>query len=139
MTSDVRFKMALKPGDIAARVGLDAQLLHLQCDEAGLPYLADFVHPWRENFFYLLAPLDMDDIDSEKTGRSEQEKRVAALLKWKARCGKEATYSALVSALLQNGNVERAEALCQHLRAATLEKGTCVSLATWLAVHVHSV
>ena len=114
----------LQPSDIAARVGLDAQLVYCECEEAGLPFLADFVHPWRENFYFLLSRVDMDDVEAENSGRTEQEKRVAALLKWKARCGKEATYSALVSALLQNGNVERAEALCQHLlRRTTLEKG----------------
>ena len=113
----------LQPSDIAARVGLDAQLVQRECEEAGLPFLADFVHPWRENFYFLLPRVDIDDVESENSGRTEQEKRVAALLKWKARCGKEATYSALISALLQNGNVERSEALCQHiLRRTTLEK-----------------
>ena len=100
---------------IAIRLGLDVKELEKSCDEALLPSLANFVHPWREVFAYLLAPLDLDDIDSENAGRSEQTKRLASLRKWKVKCGGKATYGVLITTLLNNGDVRNAENICQQL------------------------
>ena len=43
--------------------------------------------------------------------RSELEKRAAALRKWKARKGREATYGILLRAILDGGKVDQAELL----------------------------
>ena len=100
---------------IAAKVGLGAEELSKPCDDRLFPLLANFVHPWRLVFSSLLSEVDLDDIDQEKQSRSEQEKRVAALRKWKARKGHEATYDSLVKAVLDHGKVDQAEMLCQLL------------------------
>ena len=103
------------PKTIALRLGLDEKELNKSCDEALLPSLANFVHPWREVFAYLLAPIDLDDIDSENASHSEQTKRLASLRKWKVKCGAKATYGVLITSLLKNGDVQNAENICQHL------------------------
>jgi hypothetical protein len=79
--------------------------------------LADLVHPWREVFASLLTQVDLDDIDSENNGRSEQTKRNAALRKWKAKHGQGATYEILVRTLLNIGKVDQAETICGQLLA----------------------
>ena len=107
------------PEDIAARVGLDAKELDKPCEESLVPSLANFVHPWRLIFSYLLGQIDLDDVESENSGRSEQEKRLACLRKWKVRCGARATCGVIVNALLKNGNLEGAEGMCRHLQEIT--------------------
>ena len=103
------------PKTIAFRLGLDVKELDKSCDEFLLPFLANFVHPWREVFAYLLAPIDLDDIDSENAGRSEQTKRLAGLRKWKVKCGAKATYGVLIASLLKNGDVQNAENICLQI------------------------
>lgn len=105
--------LSLSPQEIAARVGLDVEELERQCEEGLLPFLADYVHPWRLVFCYLLAPIDLDDVDEEC--HSEQEKRLRCLRKWKARNGAGAKVGTLVETLLRNGNVDSAEAMCRRL------------------------
>ena len=102
---------------IAKKIGLGSEELNTPCEDFFLPLLANFVHPWREVFASLLMPVELDDIDSENNGRSEQEKRIAALRKWKARNGHGATYEILVMALLNIGKVDQAETICGQLLA----------------------
>ena len=100
---------------IAAKVGLGAEELSKPCEDCLFPLLANFVHPWRLVFSSLLNEVDLDDVEQETPSRSEQEKRVAALRKWKARKGREATYGVLLGAILDSGKVDQAELLCQLL------------------------
>ena len=100
---------------IAAKVGLGAEELSKPCEDCLFPLLANFVHPWRLVFSSLLNEVDLDDIDQENQSRSEQEKRAAALRKWKARKGHGATYGVLLGAILDGGKVDQAELLCQLL------------------------
>ena len=95
--------------------------------EALLPSLANFVHPWREVFAYLLAPIDLDDIDSENADRSEQTKRLASLRKWKVKCGAKATYVVLITSLLKNGDVQNAENICQQVMNSVKGSDGCHS------------
>ena len=118
------------PKTIALRLGLDVKEVHKSCDETLLPSLANFVHPWREVFAYLLAPIDLDDIDNENVGRSEQTKRLASLWKWKIKCGARATYGELITSLLKNGDVQNAENICQQLLEKRGENGGIYWLAT---------
>ena len=99
--------------DTAARFGLDSSHLNKPCSEAFFVSFSDHVNPWRVVFASLLSETDLNDIDSEQTGRSEQEKRLACLRKWKSRRGNGATFRAIIEAVLSTGNVDSAEALCQ--------------------------
>ena len=110
------------PKDIATRVGLDANELDKPCEESLLSSLANFVHPWRLILSCHLDQIDLDDVESENRGRSEQEKRLACLRKWKVRCGARATCGVIVNALLKNGNLEGAEGMCRHLQEITVTK-----------------
>ena len=102
---------------IAKQIGLGSEELNAPCEDSFFPLLASIIHPWREVFASLLTEVDLSDIDVENSGRSEQEKRIAALRKWKARNGQGATYEVLVRALLDIGKVDRAETLCGQLQA----------------------
>ena len=98
---------------IAAKVGLGADELSKPCEDCLFPLLANHVHSWRLVFSSLLSDIDLDDVD--KKNQSEQEKRVAALRKWKTRNGHGATYGILVKAILNSGRMDQAELLCQLL------------------------
>jgi hypothetical protein len=100
---------------IAAKVGLSAEELTKPCEDRFFALLANFIHPWRLVFSSLLGKVDLDDIDEENQSRSEQDKRVAALRKWKAREGREATYGVLLGAILDCGKVDQAELLCEQV------------------------
>ena len=103
---------------IATKAGLGAEELNRPCEDNLFASLANFVHPWRLVFSSLLSEMDLDDVDEENQSRSEQEKRVAALRKWKARKGREATYAVLLGVLLDSGKMDQAELLCEQLQVA---------------------
>ena len=111
------------PDDIAVKVGLRAELLALSCEENCFLSLSDFVDPWRLVFSDLFSSLDLKDIDTENSGVSEQEKRVASLRKWKSRYGAEATYRVIVQSTLKCGKVDNAEGICRQLLQASKQKG----------------
>ena len=73
-------------------------------------------------FAYLLCQTDLDDVDSEQTSRSEQEKRLACLRKWKTRRGDGATFRVVIEAVLYTGNVGGAEALCKIIAGRKMGK-----------------
>ena len=52
---------------------------------------------------------------TEHDGRNEAEKRLRMLQKWKETFAFKATYKMLVQALLDSGNAENAERVCQLL------------------------
>ena len=96
--------------DVANEVGLAADELSKPCDSSIIPSLADCFRQWKVIFGSLLSDLDLGDVDRENT--TEEEKRIAALRKWKARKGCGATYKILVDALLKKGERDQAENLC---------------------------
>ena len=51
--------------------------------------------------YTLLGDKDLEDVEAENIGRSEQEERLASLRKWKASCGNDATYAALMNAMVE--------------------------------------
>ena len=89
--------------EVANGVGLAAVELSKPCDNSIIPSLADCFSQWRVIFGYLLSELDLSDIDKENKNTREEEKRIAALRKWRDRNGREATYKILVDALLNRG------------------------------------
>ena len=105
----------VSPQDVAARIGLDTKELDKPCEESYLPSLAVFVHPHRLVFSRLLSPVDLDDVENENVGRSEEEKRLGCLRKWKTRHGSDATFKVIVQAVLLIGYVDKAEAICRQL------------------------
>ena len=119
----INMECIISPEDIAAKVGLRAELLDLSCEENCFVSLSDFVDPWRLVFADLLSSLDLKDIDTENRGASEQEKRVASLRKWKSRNGADATYRVIIQSAIKCGHVDNAEAICRQLlsQASRLE------------------
>ena len=99
--------------EVANEVGLAADELSKPCDSTVIPSLADCFSEWRVLFESLLSELDLDDVDKENA--TKEEKRIAALRKWKARNGSEATYKVLVGVLLKKGERYQAESLCKIL------------------------
>ena len=99
--------------DVANEIGLAADELSKPCENNQLSFLAIFFREWRVIFSSLLSEIDLGDVDREN--HTEQEKRIAALRKWKARKGDRATYEVLVDALLNNGEKDQAESLCKFL------------------------
>ena len=99
--------------DVAYLIGLSADELSKPCDSNIIPSLADCFSQWKVIFGSLLSDLDLSDVDKESS--TEEEKRIAALRKWKARNGCEATYKVLVDALLNRGERYQAENLCKIL------------------------
>lgn len=104
--------------DIANRNGLNTEDVDRPFDESLIPSLANYVHPWSLVFTFLLSEVDLSDIETENIGRSEHEKRIAALRKWKAANGHRATYRSLLQALLESGRTDHAESICDKLAAA---------------------
>ena len=99
--------------EVANEVGLAADELSKPCNDSIIPSLADCFSHWRVIFGSLLSELDLDDVDKENA--TEEEKRIAALRKWKAKNGSEATYKILVGVLLKKGERYQAESLCKIL------------------------
>jgi hypothetical protein len=99
--------------DVANGVGLAADELSKPCDRSIIPILADCFKEWRAIFGSLLSELDLNDINRNNT--IEEEKRIAALRKWKARNGCGATYKILAGVLLKYGERDQAESLCKIL------------------------
>ena len=108
-------KVNVSAEEVANEIGLAADELSKACDNNIIPSLADCFSQWRVIFGSLLSEIDLDDTDRENT--SEEEKRIAALRKWKARNGSEATYKVLVDALLNRGERYQAENLCRKIPA----------------------
>ena len=99
--------------EIAGRVGLLPETLDTPVKESAFLSIASFVDPWRLVFFEMLTPTDITDVDAEN--RSEQEKRVACLRKWKSMRGAEATYRVIIQSVVKCGHVDKAEAICRQL------------------------
>ena len=101
--------------EVANGVGLAAEELSKPCDSNIIPSLANCFSQWKVIFGSLLSELDLGDVDKENT--TEEEKRIAALRKWRDRNGREATYKVLVDALLNRGQRYQAENLCGKILA----------------------
>ena len=104
--------------EVANGVGLLADELSKPCDGSIIPSLADCFSQWRVIFGSLLSELDLGDVDRNKP--TEEEKRIAALRKWRDMNGSEATYKVLVDALLNRGERYQAENLCRKILADLL-------------------
>ena len=106
-------KVKVSAEEVANEIGLAADELSKPCDNNIIPSLADCFSQWEVIFGSLLNEIDLGDEDKENT--TGVKKRIAALRKWKARNGCEATYKVLVDALLKRGERYQAENLCRIL------------------------
>ncbi len=90
------------------------QISTLHLDEISL----NFSRKWR----FLPARLKMEDIvayDIDRGPGDEEEKRRAFFLKWKWTKGSNATYKALICALLEIKSRQDAESVCKLLQEST--------------------
>ena len=112
--SYTHFMMAkVSAEDVANEIGLAADELSKSCNNSIIPSLADCFSEWEVIFGSLLSEIELNGVDKENT--TGVKKRIAALRKWKARNGCEATYKVLVDALLNRDERDQAENLCKIL------------------------
>ena len=111
---------------VANGVSLAADELLKSCDGSIIPSLADCFSQWKVIFGSLLSDLDLSDVDKENS--IEEEKRIAALRKWRARNGCEATYKVLVDALLNRGERYQAENMCKILAEHSMSNKNGISI-----------
>ena len=87
--------------------------LNWPLDEKIFTSIQECVHPWRTVFIPILSIVELDDID--KMNLREREKRIVCLQEFKKKSGSDATYKALIWAMLNDNQVDRAEKLCRFL------------------------
>ena len=94
-------------------VGISPTLLEQKCSDEHLKAISLFLD-WRRVAPHLeLDETDINDIESKKT---DSEKRLATLQKWKLKYSYLATYKVLVEALRKVGCADHAERVCQLLK-----------------------
>ena len=99
--------------ELVTEVGISPALLDQKCSDADLISISKDLD-WRRTAPHLgLNAIDIGDIDCKKT---EPEKRVETLQKWKKKFGFQAKFRALVEILLESGNADHAEMVCQLLK-----------------------
>ena len=100
---------------LVERVGIQPpSLLEQSCSDEHLNSISLFLD-WRRVAPHLgLKQPDIEEIESKKT---EPEKRLETLQKWKMKYGYCATYKALVQVLLKVENASHAERVCRLLQA----------------------
>ena len=90
---------AITVDELLKEVGVHPEKLNGSISDDHLYEIALFLISWRKVAPFLwLNDIDLDRIERE--GKNEQEKRLKALQKWKARFGFKATYRKLVEVLL---------------------------------------
>ena len=99
--------------EVLCKVGISPALLDQECSDAYLASISQFLD-WRGTGPHLgLSAVDIGDIDCKRT---EPEKRVETLQKWKRKFGFKANFRMLAETLLKNGNADHAEKVCQLLK-----------------------
>ena len=99
--------------EVLNKVGISPDLLDQKCSDADLISISKDLD-WRKTAPHLrLDATAIADIDCKKT---EPEKRVETLQKWKKKFGFKATYRVLVETLMKTDNADHAEMVCQLLK-----------------------
>ena len=98
--------------ELVKKVGISQDQLDERCSDEHLKQISLFLDcNWRVISPHLgLRVRDINDIESEK--KTEPERRLAALQKWKTVCGFKATLKILVEGLLSVQYAEDAERVC---------------------------
>ena len=99
--------------ELVKEVDISPHLLDQKCSDAHIASISQFLG-WRTVAPHLgLNKTDISDIESKKT---EPEKRVETLQKWRKKLGFKAKLKLLVETLLNTGNAEDAEKVCRLLK-----------------------
>ena len=99
--------------DLLKELRMPRSLLDQKCSDEHLNSISLFLG-WRTVAPHLgLSELDIQEIESEKT---EPEKRLKTLQKWRKKFGFRAKFTLLVKTLLNIGNAEDAERVCRVLQ-----------------------
>ena len=99
---------------LVKEVRIPPALLDQKCSDEHLKSISRFLD-WRTVAPHLgLSETDIQDIDIDK--RTEPEKRLKALQKWKMKYGYVATFKNLVQVLLKVDHADNAEQVCRLLQ-----------------------
>ena len=99
--------------ELVTEVGISSAILNRKCSDADLIRISKDLD-WRTVAPHLgLNPTEIGDIDCKRT---ESEKRVETLQKWKKKLGFRANFRALVKTLMETGNADHAEKVCRSLK-----------------------
>ena len=99
---------------LVKKLGISLTLLDQKCSDEHLKSISLFLD-WRTVAPHLgLSETDIQDIDIDK--RTEPEKRLKALQKWKMKYGYVATLKNLVQVLLKVDHADNAEHVCRLLQ-----------------------
>ena len=102
--------------DIARAVGVSIAKLDQECSEEHVKGISCFLESRQTLAPHLnLKETDIEEIDKDK--RTEQEKRLKTLQKWKERFIFLATYKVLMEALLKTGRADHARKVCCLLQS----------------------
>jgi hypothetical protein len=105
--------------EVLSKVGISEETLDQECSDADLVSISQFLD-WRTVAPHLgLDTTAIADIDCKRT---EPEKRVETLQKWKKKYGFKATYRVLVEKHLETGNADHATEVCRLIKQQA--KGT---------------
>ena len=96
--------------ELVKKVGISLHLLDQKCSDDHLRSISLFLD-WRSVAPHLgLSERDIEAIEFDK--KTEDERRLAVLQKWKRKYGYKATLKRLVAVLLAVGNADDAEQVC---------------------------
>ena len=99
--------------ELVKKVRISPKLLEQKCTDDHLKSISLFLG-WRRVAPHLgLSKMDIEAIEFEK--RTEGERRLEVLQKWKMKYGFKATFNSLICALLAIENAEDAERVCALL------------------------
>ena len=101
--------------ELLKEVGVHPEKLDESISDDYILVIASVLSSWRKVAAHLgLSEIDLDSLEQE--GKSEQEKKLEALLKWKGRYAFKATYKKLIESLLSLAMVDVAEKVCHLLK-----------------------
>ena len=104
--------------DLVKEVCISPDLLDQKCSHEHLKSISLFLDSWRRVAPHLgLSKRDIEDIEADE--RTESERRLEVLRKWKMKYGYKATFRNFVVVLLVVGNADNAEQVCRLLHADT--------------------
>ena len=109
--------------ELLKEVGVRPEILDESISDNHILVIASVLTSWRKVAAHLgLSEIDLDSLDQE--GKSEQEKKLEALLKWKGRYAFKATYKKLIESLLSLAMADVAEKVCHLLKG--MSPSSCV-------------
>ena len=101
--------------ELLKEVGVCPEKLDESISDDYILVIASVLSSWRKVAAHLgLSEVDLDSLEQE--GKSEQEKKLEALLKWKGRYAFKATYKKLIESLLSLAMVDVTEKVCHLLK-----------------------